>query len=292
MRHTWGEIAVRSRRLMTRARRARPAGRRAGRDARLEQPPPSRAVLRGARAAGACCTRSTRASARRGCSSQLERCGDGALFVDASLTRPRWRSTATACRRCVVVMDDGAEVAPRRSPARRRYEAARRRRRAGARARPDARGPGAVHLPHERHDGRRRGPSSTRTARSSCTRSARSRSTSTASRRGAVVLPLTPMFHLMAWGLPVLGRRSPPATLVLAGADTSPEALAALIERERVTLAAGIPTFWVRLIDALEDPARDFSSLRRVLSGGCRGAAGARRALPRGGRRVRLRRGG
>jgi len=62
---------------------------------------------------------------------------------------------------------------------------------------------------------------------------------------------------------------------VLAGADTSPDALATLIERERVTLAAGIPTFWVRLLSALEDPARDLSSLRRVLSGG----AAAPRAL-------------
>jgi fatty-acyl-CoA synthase len=85
--------------------------------------------------------------------------------------------------------------------------------------------------------------------------------------RADVVLPLTPMFHLMAWGLPYSSALAP-ARLVLAGAASSPEALAALIESERVTLAAGIPTFWVRLIDALEDPARDLSSLRRVLSGG------------------------
>jgi fatty-acyl-CoA synthase len=82
-----------------------------------------------------------------------------------------------------------------------------------------------------------------------------------------VVLPLTPMFHLMAWGLPYSTALAP-ARLVLAGANNSPEALAALIESERVTLAAGIPTFWVRLLDALEDPARDLSCLRRVVSGG------------------------
>ncbi len=92
--------------------------------------------------------------------------------------------------------------------------------------------------------------------------------------RGSVVLPLTPMFHLMAWGFPYSAALAP-ASLVLAGADTSPDALATLIERERVTLAAGVPTFWVRLIEALEDPSRDLSSLRRVLSGG----AGSPRAL-------------
>jgi fatty-acyl-CoA synthase len=81
------------------------------------------------------------------------------------------------------------------------------------------------------------------------------------------VLPLTPMFHLMAWGLPYSSALAP-ARLVLAGADTSAAALASLIERERVTLAAGIPTFWVRLLEELEDPRRDLSSLRRVLAGG------------------------
>jgi len=55
---------------------------------------------------------------------------------------------------------------------------------------------------------------------------------------------------------------------VLAGADTTAEALARLIESERVTLAAGVPTFWVRLIDELEDSTRDLSSLKRVISGG------------------------
>jgi fatty-acyl-CoA synthase len=71
----------------------------------------------------------------------------------------------------------------------------------------------------------------------------------------------------MAWRLPYSSALAP-AQLVLSGAATSPEELAGLIESQRVTLAAGIPTFWVRLIEALEDPARDLSSLRRVLSGG------------------------
>jgi fatty-acyl-CoA synthase len=85
--------------------------------------------------------------------------------------------------------------------------------------------------------------------------------------RADVVMPLTPMFHLMAWGLPYSSALAP-APLVLAGSDSSPEALASLIESEGVTLAAGVPTFWVRLAESLEDPSRNLSTLRRVLSGG------------------------
>lgn len=80
------------------------------------------------------------------------------------------------------------------------------------------------------------------------------------------VLPLTPMFHLMAWGLPYSTALAP-TRLVLPGADTSPAAIAALVESERVTMAAGVPTFWARLAGEL-DGERDLSSLRRVLSGG------------------------
>jgi fatty-acyl-CoA synthase len=83
---------------------------------------------------------------------------------------------------------------------------------------------------------------------------------------GETVLPLTPMFHLMAWGLPYSSALAP-APLVLPGADTSPAALAALIESEGVTMAAGVPTLLARLADHLGGD-RDLSSLRRVLSGG------------------------
>jgi fatty-acyl-CoA synthase len=82
-----------------------------------------------------------------------------------------------------------------------------------------------------------------------------------------VVLPVTPMFHVNAWGLPYTAALAP-AKLVLPGRDTSPETVAALIEAERVTTTAGVPTIWLRMLDELESGAHDLSSLQRVMCGG------------------------
>jgi fatty-acyl-CoA synthase len=81
------------------------------------------------------------------------------------------------------------------------------------------------------------------------------------------VLSITPMFHVASWGLPYTSALAG-AKLVLAGADTSPQALARLYERERVTVTAGVPTFWARFVDLLDQGGYDLSSLRRVLCGG------------------------
>jgi fatty-acyl-CoA synthase len=86
-------------------------------------------------------------------------------------------------------------------------------------------------------------------------------------RQRDVVLPFTPMFHVNCWGLPYACALAP-AKLVLTGRDLGPESVAALIERERVTVAAGVPTVWIRMLAELESPKRDTSSLRRVLCGG------------------------
>jgi fatty-acyl-CoA synthase len=80
-----------------------------------------------------------------------------------------------------------------------------------------------------------------------------------------VVLPVVPMFHANAWGL-AHGAPMAGSTLVMPGPDLSPPALVDLMERERVTLAAGVPTIWMGLLDHLD--GRDLSSLTRVLCGG------------------------
>jgi fatty-acyl-CoA synthase len=85
--------------------------------------------------------------------------------------------------------------------------------------------------------------------------------------RHDVLLPLTPMFHVNCWGLPYTAALAG-AALVLPGRDASPEAFAALVESERVTVAAGVPTLWIRFLDELESGERDLSSFARVLSGG------------------------
>ena len=80
-----------------------------------------------------------------------------------------------------------------------------------------------------------------------------------------VVLPVVPMFHANAWGLAHAGVATG-ATLVMPGADLSPVALATLIEEERVTVAAGVPTIWMGVLPELA--GRDVSALRSIPCGG------------------------
>jgi fatty-acyl-CoA synthase len=80
-----------------------------------------------------------------------------------------------------------------------------------------------------------------------------------------VILPVVPMFHANAWGLAHAGVMAG-ASLVLPGADLSPGAIAGLMESERVTLAAGVPTIWIGVLDELH--GRDLSALERIVCGG------------------------
>ena len=68
------------------------------------------------------------------------------------------------------------------------------------------------------------------------------------------VLPVVPMFHANAWGLAharVARRRR---AGVARPADLTPAAIAALIEDEQVTVAAGVPTIWMGLLPELDGP--------------------------------------
>ncbi len=83
-----------------------------------------------------------------------------------------------------------------------------------------------------------------------------------------VILPVVPMFHVMAWGIPFaatwLGSK-----LVLPGRVLTPEAICTLFEQEKVTISAGVPTIWMGLFQHLEGGARyDLSSLRHIINGG------------------------
>jgi 3-(methylthio)propionyl---CoA ligase len=83
----------------------------------------------------------------------------------------------------------------------------------------------------------------------------------------SVVLPIVPMFHANAWGLPytalLVGSK-----LVLPGARLDPASIYELIETEGVTFAAAVPTVWTRLLEYLADGQHRFSSLERALIGG------------------------
>ena len=81
------------------------------------------------------------------------------------------------------------------------------------------------------------------------------------------ILPVVPLFHACGWGLPYAAPFTG-AELVFAGADTSPANLARVIESERVTWAAGVPTIWTQLLPHIEAASFDFSSLRTIGVGG------------------------
>ncbi len=82
------------------------------------------------------------------------------------------------------------------------------------------------------------------------------------------LLPVVPMFHAAAWGYPF---QAVPmgAKLTYPGPDLSPEGILGLIERERITFSAGVPTVWLGVQHRLMDhPEIDTSSLRAFLCGG------------------------
>jgi acyl-CoA synthetase (AMP-forming)/AMP-acid ligase II len=82
-----------------------------------------------------------------------------------------------------------------------------------------------------------------------------------------VVLPVVPMFHVNAWGLPFLCPLIG-ATLVMPGTRLDAPGLIELIEAEAVTFAAGVPTVWLALRDALRARGRGLPTLARVVVGG------------------------
>jgi fatty-acyl-CoA synthase len=83
------------------------------------------------------------------------------------------------------------------------------------------------------------------------------------------VLPVVPMFHANAWGLthaaPLTG-----ADLVMPNRFLQGEPLAKLIESEKVTVAGGVPTVWLDLLNYIDSNDVDVSSLRIVPCGGSR----------------------
>ena len=81
------------------------------------------------------------------------------------------------------------------------------------------------------------------------------------------ILPVVPMFHANAWGLPYIACLVG-AKLVLPGAQLDGASLYALIEEEAVTLSAGVPTVWQGLLAYMAARQLRFTTLRRTLIGG------------------------
>jgi len=83
------------------------------------------------------------------------------------------------------------------------------------------------------------------------------------------VLPVVPMFHANAWGIPYAASMVS-ASLVLPGPRLDAESVLDLLADEHVTFTAGVPTVWMAMLKAIEaEPGRwDLSSLHRLLVGG------------------------
>ena len=81
------------------------------------------------------------------------------------------------------------------------------------------------------------------------------------------VLPVVPMFHANAWGLPYASVMSG-ADLIMPDRFLQPEPLVKLIETERPTLAGAVPTIWSGLLQHIRQHGGDISSLRLVACGG------------------------
>ena len=83
-----------------------------------------------------------------------------------------------------------------------------------------------------------------------------------------VILPVVSMFHVFSWGFPFAATFMG-SNLVLGGSDFSAKNLCSLIEQEKVTLIAGVPTIWINMLQHLDGGAKyDLSSLRYILNGG------------------------
>jgi len=81
------------------------------------------------------------------------------------------------------------------------------------------------------------------------------------------ILPVVPMFHVNAWGIPYSAALVG-AKLVFPGAALDGKSVYDLIEAEKVTYAAGVPTVWQMLLGHMKPNGLRFSTLKRTVIGG------------------------
>jgi acyl-CoA synthetase (AMP-forming)/AMP-acid ligase II len=83
----------------------------------------------------------------------------------------------------------------------------------------------------------------------------------------ATILPVVPMFHANSWSLafsaPMMG-----AKLVMPGAKLDGASVYELLETEKVTMTAGVPTVWLMLLNYMQKEGKRLSTVRNVMIGG------------------------
>ncbi|MBA4740659.1 MAG: long-chain-fatty-acid--CoA ligase [Burkholderiales bacterium] len=82
-----------------------------------------------------------------------------------------------------------------------------------------------------------------------------------------VIMPIVPMFHVNAWGLPYVCTMTG-SKIVFPGPAMDGQSLYQLMEEEDVTLSAGVPTIWAGLESHLKDNQLKLPSLKRIVVGG------------------------
>ncbi|MCP1198201.1 3-(methylthio)propionyl-CoA ligase [Notoacmeibacter sp. MSK16QG-6] len=83
----------------------------------------------------------------------------------------------------------------------------------------------------------------------------------------SVILPVVPMFHANAWGL---GQAAPMtgSKLVMPGAKMDGESIYELLDSEKVTFSAAVPTVWLMLLQYLDETGKKLPHLTNVVIGG------------------------
>jgi fatty-acyl-CoA synthase len=81
------------------------------------------------------------------------------------------------------------------------------------------------------------------------------------------ILPVVPMFHVNAWGIPYAAAMCG-AKMVMPGARMDGEALFELMESEQVTLSAGVPTIWMMLLAYMKENNKKLTTMKRTVIGG------------------------
>ena len=84
---------------------------------------------------------------------------------------------------------------------------------------------------------------------------------------GSVILPVVPMFHVNAWGLPYAAPLAG-AKIVFPGQGLDGASIYELFEKEAVTYSAGVPTVWLNLLNHMKQNNLKFSTLKSTVIGG------------------------
>jgi fatty-acyl-CoA synthase len=81
------------------------------------------------------------------------------------------------------------------------------------------------------------------------------------------ILPVVPMFHVNAWGIPYAAALTG-ATLLLPGRHLDGASLAAFCNAERVSMSCGVPTVWLGLLQHLRSSGERLDTVKRIMTGG------------------------